>query len=69
MWEVVMSEEIKLLTALCEALLLTVERRVEIKEGTPTSQPFKGESRYNGDGWYIPITREVSYKVTNRCSR
>ena len=73
-----MSEEMKLLKALCDALGFYVERKVEVTKGTHKrttnrnifygQNPFPGWNEYEfiGNGEYVEIKREVIFKVMKR---
>jgi len=73
-----MSEEMKLLTALCNALGFDVERKVEVTKGTSKrtinrnlffgENPFPEWKEYEfiGNGEYVEVKREVIFKVTKR---
>ena len=73
-----MSEEMKLITALCEALGFEVERSVETTKGTHKrtidrplgfgENPFPNWDNYEfiGDGEYVEIIRKISFKLTKR---
>ena len=73
-----MSEEMKLITALCEALGFDVERNIEVTKGTIEKtidrplgwgqNPFPEwtENEFIGDGKYVEVIRKVSFKLTKR---
>lgn len=73
-----MSEEMKLLKELCSALGFNVDRKVEVTKGIekrtirrPMSfgeNPFPGwdSHEFIGNGEYVEVKREVSFKLTKR---
>lgn len=73
-----MSEEIKLLKALCDALGFDVERKVEVTKGTLRrtlgNTPYFGqklfpewnEYEFIGNGEYVEVKREVIFNLIKR---
>ena len=76
-----MSDEMKLITALCEALGFDVQRTVDVTKGikvrthdrphTFGTRLFSdwAEHEFIGNGQYVEVTREVSYKLTKQEDR
>lgn len=73
-----MSEEMKLLKELCNALGFEVQRKVEVTKGavkrtisrpvTYGTKPFPGwdSHEFVGNGEYVELKREVIFKLTKR---
>ena len=58
-----MSEELKLLRAMCDALGLEVKREFIVTKVEAVRFPDEREYEYIGDGKHVEVKREVVYTV------